>query len=55
MKFRKGNRLKKVALRSATDPAEPIEMTGAQIGKMVVAVVAVIAFALMAAWFVGKI
>lgn len=30
-------------------------MTGEQAGRLVIAVVAVIAFALMAAWFVGKI
>jgi flagellar biogenesis protein FliO len=30
-------------------------MTGEQKGRLVVSVVAVIAFALMAAWFVGKI
>jgi flagellar biogenesis protein FliO len=30
-------------------------MTGEQVGRMVVAVVAVIALALAAAWFVGKI
>jgi hypothetical protein len=29
-------------------------MTGEQRGRLIVAVVAVIAFALMAAWFVGK-
>jgi flagellar biogenesis protein FliO len=30
-------------------------MTGEQRGRLIVAVVAVIAFALMAAWFVGKL